>query len=174
MATHIAPTQVILVALCQDIGKAHNTTGAIAMGHPETRGWATRSVPLVPVAKTCTGLAVQPFWPDGPSIATSMPDGDSNSRWMCLMRGPFWHLGRQAVHAQALQLGSGTESPATTTQWCDKRTLVILVKKGDGRHAPMNKGFGTAGTPPQIPAVRAMRSSTVVNNGGGVRARTCR
>jgi hypothetical protein len=99
ITTHIAPTQMSLVALCQDIGKTHNTTGAIAMGHLETRGWTIRSVPLAPVAKTCTGLAVQPFWPDGPSIATSMPDGDSNSRCMCLACGPFWHLGRQAVHA---------------------------------------------------------------------------
>jgi hypothetical protein len=55
-----------------------------------------------------------------------------------------------------------------------QRTLVILVKKGDGRHALINKGFGTAGTPPQIPAVRAIRSSTGVNSGGWVRARTCR
>ena len=39
-----------------------------------------------------------------------------------------------------------------------QRTLAILVKKGDGRHASMNRGFGTAGAPPQIRVVRAMRA----------------
>jgi hypothetical protein len=75
--------------------KTHNIVGAMVVGHPVTQGWAARSVPLTSVAKTCTGLGVQPFRPDGPSIATSMPDGASNSRCMCLVCGPFRHLERQ-------------------------------------------------------------------------------
>jgi hypothetical protein len=51
--------------------KAHNTAGAMAVGHPVTRGWAARSVPLTPVAKTCTDLGVQPFRPD--ALASSRP-----------------------------------------------------------------------------------------------------
>jgi hypothetical protein len=55
-----------------------------------------------------------------------------------------------------------------------QRTPAILVKKGDGWHAPMNRGVGTAGAPPQILAVRAMRGSSGANIGVGARARTCR
>jgi hypothetical protein len=55
-----------------------------------------------------------------------------------------------------------------------QRTPSILVKKGDGRHAPMNRGVSTAGAPPQIPAVRAIRGSSGANSGGGARAHTCR
>jgi hypothetical protein len=54
-----------------------------------------------------------------------------------------------------------------------QRTSAILVKKGDGRHAPMNRGVSTAGAPPQIPAVRAMHGSSSANSGGGARACTC-
>jgi hypothetical protein len=70
----------------------HNTAGAMAMGHPVTRGWAARSVPLTPVAKTCTGLGFQPFRPDGPSIATSMPDGALN---VCFL---FWFQTPPVTH----------------------------------------------------------------------------
>ena len=46
------------------------------------------------------------------------------------------------------------------------------MKKGDGRHALMNKGFDTEGAP-QISAVRAMHDSCGANSGGGAQARTC-
>jgi hypothetical protein len=54
-----------------------------------------------------------------------------------------------------------------------QRTLAILVKKGDGRHVPMNRGVDTVGAPPQIPAVWAMCGSSGTNSGVGARARTC-
>jgi hypothetical protein len=63
-------------------------------------GWAARSIPLALVAKICTGLGVQPFRPNSPSIAKSMPGGASNSHCMCLACGPFRHLGWQTVHAR--------------------------------------------------------------------------
>jgi len=74
--------------------------GAMTMGHSRTQGLVARSVPRALVAKTCTGLGVQPFRPYGPSIAMSMPDGTLNSRCMCLACGLFRHLGQQAVHAK--------------------------------------------------------------------------
>jgi hypothetical protein len=82
-----------------------------------------------------------------------MPDGASNSHCMCLTCGLFRHLGRQR--------GGVTENTSHPD------------KKGDGRHAPMNKGVSTAGAPPQILVIRAMRGSSGANSGGGARARTC-
>ena len=135
IATHIAPTQVSLVTLCQGIGK--------------------RTIQLE-------------LWP----WDIRGPDGASNSRCMCLACWPYRHLGRQY---RALQLGSGSESLATTTWWCGREHWPSWWRKV---MADMHRWTGVSARQGLLlrseSSDQCARGSSGANSGGGVKALTCR